>query len=133
MKTGYSLLLGEYVDAQKVNYVDCKQFQIVCPICKEPIFKVNRELTSTPIEYLSHYQKDKAYIAECELRVRSLSKEEIAKSNSVSRDQRLEYFLGVLKKRSPTRCTHKTKLHRPKLISCFTGLANRNRSGTIAN
>lgn len=96
MKTGYSLLLGEYIEAQKVNYIDCKAFQIVCPNCKEPTFKVNREVTSTPVEYLSHYNRDKGYVAECELRVSSLSKEEIAKSNNLSRGQRLEYFLSVL-------------------------------------
>ncbi len=96
MKTGYSLLLGEYIDAEKVNYLDCKLFQIVCPNCKEPIFKVDRELVSTPVEYLSHYNRDKGYVAECELRVNSLSREEIATSNNLSRGQRLEYFLSVL-------------------------------------
>ena len=98
MKTGYSLLLGEYIEAQKINYDDCKNFQVVCPSCKEPIFKVQRELTANPTEYLSHYERDKSYVAECELRVSALTKEEIAKSNTLSRDQRLEYFLSVLQK-----------------------------------
>jgi hypothetical protein len=96
MRTGYSLLLGEYVEAERISYEDCKAFQIVCPSCKEPIFKVNREVTTKPISYLSHYEKDKSFVAECELRVSALTKEEIIRSNNLSRGQRLEYFLSVL-------------------------------------
>lgn len=97
MKTGYSLLLGEYIDAEKISYVDCKSFQVVCPFCKEPVFKVNREATVKSIEYLSHYDKDKSYETECELRVNGLSKDEIAKTNNLARGQRLDYFLSVLR------------------------------------
>ncbi len=79
-ETVYSLLLGEYIEAEKISYVDCKGFQIVCLCCKEPIFKVNRENAVKSIEYLSHYDKDKSYVTECELRVEALSKEEITKT-----------------------------------------------------
>jgi hypothetical protein len=102
MKTGYSLLLGEYVEAKRISYEDCKAFQIVCPSCKEPIFKVNREVTTKPIQYLSHYEKDKSFVAECELRVSALTKEEITRSNNLSRGQRLEYFLSVLQTAIPS-------------------------------
>lgn len=97
MKIGYSLLLGEYINAEKIDYVDCKNFQIVCPICKEPIFKVQRQVDFQPIHYLSHYNRDKAYTDECELRVASISKNDIQSTNNVSRDQKLQYFLSVLK------------------------------------
>jgi hypothetical protein len=99
MKIGYSLLLGEYINAEDINYVDCKNFQIVCPSCKEPIFKVERqfETQAIPIHYLSHYSKDKAYVDECELRVNKISQAEIETANSLSRNQKLEYFLSVFK------------------------------------
>lgn len=97
MKLGYSLLLGEYISAEKIDYVDCKNFQIVCPICKEPVFKVERQLELQPIHYLSHYNRDKAYVEECELRVLTISKTDIQSANNISRDQKLEYFLSVLK------------------------------------
>jgi hypothetical protein len=102
MKTGYSLLLGEYVGAERLSYEDCKAFQIVCPSCKEPIFKVNREVVTAPVQYLSHYEKDKSFIAECELRVDALTKEEITRSNNLSRGQRLQYFLSVLQEAIPS-------------------------------
>lgn len=97
MKIGYSLLLSEYVNAEKVDYVDCKNFQIVCPSCREPIFKVERQFEPQAIHYLSHYSKDKAYVDECELRVNKISEAEIQKANNLSRNQKLEYFLSVLK------------------------------------
>ena len=97
MKMGYSLLLSEYIDAEKIDYIDCKNFQIVCPSCKEPIFKVERRFEAQAIHYLSHYSKDKAYVDECELRVTRISQAEIQEANSLSRNQKLEYFLSVLK------------------------------------
>lgn len=96
MKLGYSLLLAEYVAAEKVDYLDCKNFQIVCPNCKEPIFKVERQLPQT-IHYLSHYNRDKTYVDICELRVVKISQNEIQSVNNISREQKLEYFLSVLR------------------------------------
>lgn len=95
MKLGYSLLLGEYINSDCINHDDCKSFQIVCPSCKEPIFKVVRETHGT--HYLSHYEKGKAYEADCELRVGNISREEVEKVNSDSKGQRLKYFLEVLR------------------------------------
>ena len=96
MKLGYSILLGEYVESAFVDYNDCKHFQIVCPCCKEPTFKAVKEEAKGPIHYLSHYRKDEAYESECELRVSRISEEEIKKTNSQSRNQKIEYFLSVL-------------------------------------
>ncbi|MCL4468687.1 MAG: hypothetical protein M1591_07125 [Deltaproteobacteria bacterium] len=98
MKYGYSMLLGEHIEAEKINYDDCKALQIVCPSCNEPIFKVTRN-NQTPdmIEYLSHYEKGASYASDCELRVNALKPSEVAVTNTQSRNQRLQYFLNVLR------------------------------------
>ncbi|MGD9687841.1 MAG: hypothetical protein AB7U43_12815 [Desulfobacter sp.] len=97
MKTGYSMILGEYIDAAILSHRDCEPYQIVCPSCREPLFKVARKAGEASIDYLSHYNADKAYNSDCELRISSMKKEEIENTNKVSRDQRLEYFLSVLR------------------------------------
>lgn len=97
MKIGYSLILGEHVDACGLSHRDCEPYQIVCPACKEPVFKVERKADQAQIDYLSHYTSEKAYNSECELRVSSMNKEVLQKSDKQSRNQRLEYFLGVLR------------------------------------
>jgi hypothetical protein len=97
MKYGYSILLGEHIDAKLIDYNDCKSFQIVCPCCKEPIFKVRRDQKIQEINYLSHYEKANSYEADCELRVNSLNSSEIIVANAASRNQRIAYFLKVLR------------------------------------
>jgi hypothetical protein len=97
MKTGYSMLLGEYINAKSISYTDCKSFQIVCPICREPIFKVERNEPPPTIHYLSHYEASKSFADDCELRVKSISTQDQDKENNVSRGQKLEYFLSVLR------------------------------------
>ena len=97
MKVGYSMLLGEYLDATGINYTDCKSFQVVCPACKEPIFKVERKQPPPTLHYLSHYERDKAYVEECELRVSRMTSKEMDEVSSASRNQKLEYFLSVLR------------------------------------
>ena len=81
MKTGYSMLLGEYVDSEAINYTDCKSFQIVCPICREPVFKVERSHPPPTLHYLSHYEESKAFATDCELRVRGISDRDKEKNN----------------------------------------------------
>jgi len=98
MKTGYSLLLGEYIDATALEYRDCEPFQVVCPACYEPLFKVQRTADEGAVNYLSHYRKDAAYGGDCELRAVSRSAAELASRNSESREQRLRFFLQVLRK-----------------------------------
>ena len=95
MHTGYSILLGEYIEAEAISYRDCEPFQIVCPACHEPVFKVSRTTDKTDIEYLSHYKKDGSYDSQCELRVSSIQTKEKGKHNALSRDQKLSYFLSV--------------------------------------
>lgn len=52
MNLGYSILLGETLAALNLQYRDCERFQVVCPHCHEPIFKVRRG-ADTPDE--SHF------------------------------------------------------------------------------
>lgn len=127
MRTGYSLLLGEYVEAERISYEDCKAFQIVCPSCKEPIFKVNRDVATTPVQYLSHYEKDKSFVAECELRVGALTKEEITRSNNLSRGQRLQYFLSVLQEAIPIALYPRDELSQSK-VAKLTHMLNGSKS-----
>lgn len=94
MELGYSLLLSEYIAADAIDYQDCSDWQIVCPICLEPTFKVSRLAQS--IHYLSHYRDDLSVPSGCENRVRSLSRKQIARHNAKSRDQLLRYFLSEL-------------------------------------
>ncbi len=96
MDLGYSVLLGEHIHAPAVSYDDCRSFQIVCPACREPVFKVVRD-SSAPIHYLSHYAADQAYAADCELRVRSIPRADIEAADAASRGQRLKLFLQVLR------------------------------------
>jgi len=98
MKYGYSNLLGELIDAIMIDYEDCKSFQIVCPCCKEPVFKVKRDQIPTqPLHYLSHYEKSASIQEDCDLRVNSLGSDEVRKENEQSRNQKLNYFLEVLR------------------------------------
>ncbi|SRR6266568_1142250 len=96
MKLGFSNLLGEFLQAEALDYADSKNFQVVCPSCREPVFKVVRKDHERTIHYLSHYEKDAAYVANCELRVESITKDTVAKINDGSKGQRLAYFLSVL-------------------------------------
>ena len=99
MKTGYSILLGETIDAKAVQYRDCERFQIVCLHCREPVFKVRRTFGSESDQhYLAHYSAGASYQGECDLRVGQMDHAEQEKQNDVSRDQRLAYFLNVLRR-----------------------------------
>lgn len=96
MKRGYSMLLGEFLEAGGLVYDDCKAFQIVCAACHEPVFKVVRTIPAE-IHYLSHYEQAKAYAADCEMRVERLQNAACEQHNGQSRGQRLRYFLKVLR------------------------------------
>jgi hypothetical protein len=98
LKTGYSILLGEYLDATVLDYRDCEPFQVVCPICSEPLFKVQRKKGDEAIDYLSHYGAVKSYAGDCELRIDSQSRSAHESQNKTARDQRLQYFISVLQK-----------------------------------
>jgi hypothetical protein len=96
MKYGYSMLLSETIDAARLEYPDCRAFQVVCPVCKEPIFKGVRERPAV-VHYLSHYPAAAAYAADCELRVGGFDAADIERQNASSRGQKLALFLRVLR------------------------------------
>ncbi|VWC82045.1 hypothetical protein BLA39750_01274 [Burkholderia lata] len=99
MKSGYSILLGETIDAKTVQYRDCERFQIVCLHCREPVFKVRRTLGGQSDQhYLAHYSAGASYQGECDLRAAQIDRSEQERQNHVSRDQRLAYFLNVLRR-----------------------------------
>lgn len=95
MRTGYSILLGEFIDADLLSHRDCEPFQVVCPSCNEPLFKVERNDRKTATSYLSHYRQSKSFEAECERRAAAHTARERQHHNSISRDQKLTFFLSV--------------------------------------
>jgi hypothetical protein len=95
MQTGYSILLGEFIEAKAISHRDCEPFQIVCPACHEPLFKVQRPGDDYPIEYLSHYRQSENYDSSCALRVFSTTTDQKNHHNSESREQKLSFFLSV--------------------------------------
>jgi hypothetical protein len=97
MKIGYSNLLGEYLSAAALEYKDCERFQVVCPACREPVFKVTGQRYENNVEYLSHYRQDISYDGGCELRVGSLHDAQISANNHQAREQKLQYFLSVFR------------------------------------
>jgi hypothetical protein len=96
VRIGYSLLLGEHVMAVDLIYSDCRSLQVVCPACKEPLFKGERARDSEGAHYLSHYSRDRSFVEECELRVAAIASKVIADHTIASRGQRLQLFLRVL-------------------------------------
>lgn len=96
MKSGYSILLGEHISACEIDYKDCEAFQIVCPICHEPLFKAKRSLNDSDVHYLSHYSNDRSYSSDCELRAASHTGDAYANENKTARNQRLTFFESVL-------------------------------------
>ena len=95
MKTAYSLFLREHVDPRIIGYEDCRTFQIVCPVCKEPVFRVCRKNAYKEIAFFSHYRKDETLNKQCELRVNRISSDTITDINAESRNQKLRLFLRV--------------------------------------
>lgn len=95
MKIGYSILLTEIVEAFQIEYGDCKDFQIVCPECMEPVFKKTRTTDGKEHHYMSHY-KATAENQICELRVASYTKESIQRFNALARGQNLDEFITYL-------------------------------------
>lgn len=92
MKTGYSNLLGEYVAATDLQHADTVAFQVVCPHCREAVFKVERQDS----HFLSHHHAFPGS-DECELRVAALPHDRVAQTNAASRGQTLKLFLSVFR------------------------------------
>ena len=92
MKIGYSISIGEHVDAEDIDYADISDFKIVCPICREPVHKVERANQ----HFLSHKHRTPGNDADCELRVASLTRLQLDALDAVSRGQTLEAFFRDL-------------------------------------
>jgi len=97
MKIAYSTLLGEYVRADEVEHADTAPFQIVCPACRDPVFKVARQANGGLSTFFSHHHKPKEIVADCELRVGGISQAEQDHVNTASRGQTLKAFQRVLR------------------------------------
>jgi hypothetical protein len=100
MKYGKSLLLGELISAEQVDYEDVRKnrFWIVCPVCNEAIFKVVRQTEDLALDthYFSHYEATRSYTTDCELRVRRITEAELHTIAVQSREQKLKYFIATL-------------------------------------
>lgn len=92
MKTSYSLVLGEYLEAKEIDYDDTRRLQTVCPCCHEAVFKGIFSQKNT--HYFSHFKKDELMNSDCEIRVKGLSKAFKA-VNAKARGQRLSKFMSV--------------------------------------
>lgn len=90
MEYGWSVVLNDYVHATELDYNDCEKFVILCPACKEAVFKRGSEITTR--QYLSHYPL-KGQL-NCELRVEQIVRERLgAPRIIVPHGQELERFL----------------------------------------
>ena len=98
MNKSLSLIFGEIINASDIEYKDCKDFQLVCPNCKEPVFKSERMVESRDelVEFFSHYKKS-IISDDCELRVGSMSESDFETLSSKTRGQSLLKFKKVLK------------------------------------
>src|SRR5690349_3379441 len=102
MQYGKSLLLGELISAEQVDYEDVRKnrFWIVCPVCNEAIFKVVRQTEDSGEDphthYFSHYEASRSYTTDCELRVRRITEAELHTIAVQSREQKLKYFIATL-------------------------------------
>jgi hypothetical protein len=104
MKYGQSLLLGELITADQVDYEDVRKnrFWIVCPVCNEAIFKVVRQNRDSGVvedphsHYFSHYEASRSYVTDCELRVGRITEDDFHTIAVTSREQKLKYFIATL-------------------------------------
>jgi hypothetical protein len=98
MKDAYSNLLGEYVEARDVDNHDVAGFQIVCPCCRDAIYKVTRETDQKTLNFFSHYRAPKDFsIAECERRVGSIGTEAMQSASNAARAKSLDMFRKVVR------------------------------------
>lgn len=95
MKYGYSHVADRIMPATALRHGDCGDGWVTCPECKKPVFKVERADGGATIHYLSHYRKGEDD-AHCELRVNSMTPDDVARRNSTAHGQTLErYYDGI--------------------------------------
>jgi hypothetical protein len=96
MRIALSMLLGEHVEATQVEHSDVLGFQIVCPCCREAVFKVARTERHGGSQFFSH-RAARAGTEDCERRVAGLSGQTILSYDAASRGQTLKAFGMVLR------------------------------------
>lgn len=98
MNDAYSNLLGEYITADQVEHADIAGFQIVCPCCREEIFKVARERAGRSATFFSHYRASKSIsAAECERRVALITDGEKSSVSARSRFENVKMLRSVVR------------------------------------
>ncbi|TLX16041.1 hypothetical protein [Rhizobium sp. MHM7A] len=97
MKDAFSPIYQEYLDAFQVGYHQMAELQVVCPCCREAVYRAEREYPTGPTAYFSHYGAAKAFNAECERRVASISSSDRERTNQESRNQSIAIFRAVLR------------------------------------
>lgn len=93
MRLGYSMLHAEEVLAHDLDYGDCARYQVVCPNCREALFKRVREVAEhAPTHYLAHYSAKTAEERQCEMRVSAMASAHLARTPVIGRGQSLGEF-----------------------------------------
>lgn len=88
--------LSSYYKAEELDYENIAQLQMVCPCCREPVFKVARQSEAGSVDYFSHHKAQAAISAECERRVAGISASQREAVNEASRGQSLALFRSVV-------------------------------------
>lgn len=96
MKDAYSNLLSSFHKAAELEYDDTTNLQMVCPCCREPVFKVRRNVDHDEVDYFSHYKAQIAIAAECERRVGAISDADKQSRNATAWNQSLALFRSVV-------------------------------------
>lgn len=91
------VLGGQIVEAIDCGYQDYLDLLLLCPACKEPVYLCQEYCRSFKQEVINvkshfrHFKKTDTH-TKCDERVNNISQAEIAKQESISRNQRLKFF-----------------------------------------
>jgi len=92
------MLLREFVEAGEIEFRECETFQVVCPSCREAVFKkTRRSQTGEVTHFLSHYRADGPDDRDCELRVDAIPHERLEAMSTEGRLQTLDGFMAILR------------------------------------
>jgi hypothetical protein len=97
MKDAYSNFLSSFITADELTYDQIISLQMVCPCCREPVFKVHREVPAKAIDFFSHHKSQMEIPADCERRVATISDGDRETVNRASRGQSLRLFKSVIR------------------------------------
>lgn len=96
MKIGYSMSLGEILEAEEIEQGDCAKFLVVCPACREALLKKTLPHSAGVTHYLSHYRASDEESRQCEMRVAAMDHARVSAFNAQSRGQTLTRFMAIL-------------------------------------